>query len=163
MNSTHSRGLVKAFMYNEAMDHRLRLLLRQFQLSGDPEDAVKFANTVLRSGGSGGSGDGDNIINIWVLTMFDNQQGDNEYGSEVVLYFSELHALDQAFDWASEWFDMNEPGLAEQRVIHFELLLKNFEDQLDAKNLDGARNALRQFNEYLPRGVDIDVSELPIN
>lgn len=136
------------------MDQRLRLLLRRFQLSGDPEDAVKFANTALRAG--------DIIINVWVLTTFDNQHGDNEYGSGVELYFSEFDALHEAFAWSAEWLDTNEAGLADNRVERFEVLLKNFEDQLEAKNLIGMRAAFNELNEYFPRGVELLITEMPV-
>ncbi|RJR10705.1 hypothetical protein C4588_02825 [Candidatus Parcubacteria bacterium] len=75
------------------MDNRLRLLLRQFLATGDPEIAVKFTRA------AGGSG--IDAPKVWLVALVESDDS-NSY-PEYNLFYSEEMAQKWTLSWIEEW------------------------------------------------------------
>jgi hypothetical protein len=71
------------------MDFKLRLLLRRYMETGDPEDAVAFTQTFLRSASPGDVG-------IWIVRVWNEDKGQED----ISFHTNQEDALNKALNIA---------------------------------------------------------------
>jgi hypothetical protein len=135
-----------AIRYNRFMsDEALRILLRKYLATRDPEDAVAFAESYARHE--------DPTAFVWIVSISENN-GENNYQST---HLTELGAVTMAADWVLERLEHDLIDADEQEVANLENLERNFNEAITRKDTKTLDKLVEEYNTDLPRGTEIQV------
>lgn len=130
------------------MDTRLQILLQQYQLTRNPQDAVVFIENYLRT-------EPPEPIIVWICDIFEN----SENGSNISCHLTQLEALQNAAEWCLE-FDVDQATVLvsdEMADIQNHLNALSVQNAPEYLEIEDLSRLINRFDALLSRGFNISV------
>lgn len=121
------------------MDEKIRLLIRKYQKTRDPIDAIKLAENLLRINAP---------VEIWVCSIFEG----SDNGSDIYLFLTKAEAILKATDWLLEIL-FRDYSATERARFHYQALV----EARKRNNIKRLGRLIEIINLRLPRSDDISI------
>lgn len=126
-------------------DEALRILLRKYLATRDPEDAVAFAENYARHV--------DATAFVWIVSTSEND-GETNYQST---HLTKLGAVTMAAEWVLERLEHDLMDASEEQIAELETLAHNLSEAIKQKDAETLDTLVEEYNDDLPRGTEIQV------
>jgi len=127
-------------------DEALRILLRKYLATRDPEDAVAFAESYARH-------DNASAL-VWVVSISEND-GESNYQTT---HLTKLGAETAAAEWVLDRLEHDLMDASEEQIAELETLAHNLSEAIKQKDAETLDTLVEEYNDDLPRGTEIVVS-----